>query len=41
MGLETPVSTVYPPVPPPVVEDPWDWYRNADDDDDGIQKEFE
>jgi hypothetical protein len=31
MGVETPEPTVYPPRPPPVVEDPWVWYRNTDD----------
>jgi hypothetical protein len=33
MGLVTPEPIVYPPLPPPTVEDPWAWYRNADDDD--------
>jgi hypothetical protein len=32
MGLETPEPTVYPPLPPPTVEDPWAWYRIVDDD---------
>jgi hypothetical protein len=48
MGLETPEPIVYPPLPPPAVEDPWAWYRNADDDgededeaDDEIQEESE
>jgi hypothetical protein len=49
MGLETPEPIVYPPLPPPTVEDPWTWGRNADiveededdDDDDDIQEEFE
>jgi hypothetical protein len=37
MGLENPEPTVYPP---PSVEVPWAWYRNAaaDDDGDGIDK---
>jgi hypothetical protein len=34
MGLENPVPTVYPALPPPVVEDPWAWYRNKDNDGD-------
>jgi hypothetical protein len=29
MGFETPEPVVYPPLPPPAVEDPWAWYRNA------------
>jgi hypothetical protein len=33
MGLANPEPTVYPPLPPPTMEDPWDWYRNVDDDD--------
>jgi hypothetical protein len=33
MGLENPKSVIYPPLPPPAVEDPWAWYRNANDDD--------
>jgi hypothetical protein len=32
MSFETPESTVYPPLPPLAVEDPWAWYRNTDDD---------
>jgi hypothetical protein len=32
MGLKTPEPTVDPPLPPPVVEDPWTWYRNVDND---------
>jgi hypothetical protein len=47
MGFETPEPIVYPPLPPPAVEDPWAWYRNAegedgekeDDDDDEIEEE--
>jgi hypothetical protein len=43
MGFETPEPTVYPPLPPPAVEDPWAWYHNADDNDDDeeIEEEFE
>jgi hypothetical protein len=33
MGFETPESVVYPPLPPPAVEDPWAWYHNADGED--------
>jgi hypothetical protein len=42
MGFETPEPVVYPP---PAVEDPWAWHRNAerndDDDDEDIEEEFE
>jgi hypothetical protein len=47
MGFEVPEPVVYPPLPPPTVEDPWAWYRNAegndedDDDDDEIEEESE
>jgi hypothetical protein len=46
MGFETPKPIVYPPLPPPAVEDPWAWYRNTDDDgeeddDDEIEEESE
>jgi hypothetical protein len=48
MGLETPPPkpTVYPLLPPLVVEVPWAWYRNADDndeddDDEEIEEESE
>jgi hypothetical protein len=43
MGFKTPKPVVYPPLPPPAVEDPWAWYRNAeeDDDDDEIEEESE
>jgi hypothetical protein len=41
MGLENPKPIVYPPLPPPPGEDPWAWYRNANDDDDEIQEESE
>jgi hypothetical protein len=34
MGLENSTPTVYPALPPPVVEDPWAWYRNKDNDGD-------
>jgi hypothetical protein len=46
MGFETPESIVYPPLPPPAVEDSWAWYRNTEgedgkeeDDDDKIEEE--
>jgi hypothetical protein len=50
MGFETPEPVVYPPLPPPAVEDLWAWYRNVggedgeeeedgDDDDDEIEEE--
>jgi hypothetical protein len=41
MGFETPEPIVYPPLPPPVVEDPWAWYRSSegDDDDDEIEED--
>jgi hypothetical protein len=41
MGFETPEPAVYPPLPPPAVEDSWAWYRNAngDDDDDELEEE--
>jgi hypothetical protein len=46
MGLETPEPSIYPPLPPLIVEDPWAWYHNADDgdeddNDDEIQEELE
>jgi hypothetical protein len=49
MGFEAPEPVIYPPLPPPAVEDPWAWYRNAggedededDDDDDEIEEESE
>jgi hypothetical protein len=42
MGLETLDHVVYPPLPPPVVEDPWAWYRTAEgNDDDEIEEESE
>jgi hypothetical protein len=47
MGFETPEPVIYPPLPPPTVEDLWAWYRNTggkdseeeDDDDDEIEEE--
>jgi hypothetical protein len=41
MGFETPEPVVYPPLPPPAVEDPWAWYRNTKEDgnDDEIEEE--
>jgi hypothetical protein len=46
MGFETPEPVVYPPLPPPAVEDSWARYRNTggededeDEDDDEIKKE--
>jgi hypothetical protein len=41
MGFETPEPIVYPPLPPPVVEDPWVWYRTAKGNDDDEIKEEE
>jgi hypothetical protein len=44
MGFETTKPVVYPPLPPPAVEDPWARYRNTDgddNDDDKIKEEFE
>jgi hypothetical protein len=51
MGFETPEPIIYPPLPPPAVEDPWTWYCNADgndededdddDDDEDIEEESE
>jgi hypothetical protein len=47
MGFETLESVVYPPLPPPAVEDSWAWYRNIggededDSDDDEIEQESE
>jgi hypothetical protein len=41
MGFETPEPVVYPPLPPPAVEDSWAWYNktNGDNDDDNEIKE--
>jgi hypothetical protein len=43
MGFETPEPVVYLPLPPPIVEDLWAWYRNTDgeDEDDGDDNEIE
>jgi hypothetical protein len=41
MGFKTPKPIVYPSLPPPAVEDPWAWYRNAEEDDDGDEIEEE
>jgi hypothetical protein len=45
MGFETPEPVVYLPLPPPVVEDLWAWYRNTDEEDedeyDGDDNEIE
>jgi hypothetical protein len=51
MGFETLEPVVYPRRPPPAVEDPWAWYRNAggededdnegNDEDDKIEEESE
>jgi hypothetical protein len=46
---ETLEPVVYPPLPPPAMEDPWAWYRNTGgkdededkDDDDEIKEESE
>jgi hypothetical protein len=46
--FETPEPIIYPPLPPPAVEDLWAWYHNArgedgeeeeGDDDDEIEEE--
>jgi hypothetical protein len=44
MVFEVLELVIYPPFPPPTVEYPWAWYRNAegndeDDDDDEIEEE--
>jgi hypothetical protein len=47
MGFETPEPIVYPPLPPPTMEDPWAWHHNASsededkDDDNEIEEESE
>jgi hypothetical protein len=42
MGLETPEPTIFPPLPPPAVEDPWAWYCNTDgNDEDDNDEEIE
>jgi hypothetical protein len=42
MGFETPEPVVYPPLPPPVVEDLWASYRNANrDENDEIDEDSE
>jgi hypothetical protein len=41
MGFETPEPVVYPPLPPPAVEEPWAWYRNAKEDDNNNEIEEE
>jgi hypothetical protein len=46
IGFETLEPIVYPPLPPPDVEDPWAWYRNVkgndeDDNDEEIEEESE
>jgi hypothetical protein len=44
MGLRTPEPTIYPPLPPPTMEDPLARYRNAgdeDEDDDEAKDEIE
>jgi hypothetical protein len=42
MGFETPEVVVYPPLPPPTVEDSWAWYCNTEGDDDNeIEEELE
>jgi hypothetical protein len=42
MGFEVPEPIVYHPLPPPVLEDPWAWYCNAEgndeDDDDDVDE---
>jgi hypothetical protein len=38
MGFETLEPTIYPPLPPPTVEDPWAWYCGDNDDDDGDEE---
>jgi hypothetical protein len=41
MGFETREPIAYPPLPPPVVEDPWAWYRFGEDDEDEESEEEE
>jgi hypothetical protein len=41
MGFETPEPVVYPPLPPPTVEDPWAWYCNAEGNDNDNDEEIE
>jgi hypothetical protein len=51
MGFETPKPVVYPPLPPPAVEDLWAWYHNTgrededydegNDEDNKIEEESE
>jgi hypothetical protein len=48
MGFETPKPIVYPPFPPPAVEDLWVWYCNIggedgeeEEDDDDYEIEIE
>jgi hypothetical protein len=42
MGFETPEPVIYPPLPPPAVEDLWAWYRDDEgDDDNDIEEDFE
>jgi hypothetical protein len=41
MGFETPSPIAYPPLPPPVVKDPWTWYRNEEGNEDNDDDENE
>jgi hypothetical protein len=41
IGFETRKLVVYPPLPPPAVEEPWAWYRNAKEDDNNNEIEEE
>jgi hypothetical protein len=41
MGFKTPEPVIYPPLPPPVVKDPWAWYRSGEGDDEIEEDEFE
>jgi hypothetical protein len=41
MGFKTPEPVVYPPLPPPTMEDPWAWYRSGEDNEDEESREEE
>jgi hypothetical protein len=43
MGFEILEPVIYPPLPPPAVEDSWAWYCNVggEDEDDETEEESE